>query len=850
MIIKELFLINFGKFNNKKITLSPDMNIIFGENEAGKSTVFQFIVGMFYGFYKPYVKKRKYLDIHEAMRPWRGGGYKGSILIYDELSSRDLRIERNFAKGEEAVKVFVENTGEEITHEYDIHSVYRLPDVASRHLGVSYATFINTLAVKQLGHETDESLDVELKNSVVNALSTHSMDVSLNKVQATIDRKLSEIGSSRRKTSKFYMTQQKLKDLEEELSVSLNIHKEIMSAKNESKDIHEDKLETLKQLKLIELIEDYRNIRKEVERSEQINEMSTTVKELKSEQAALKITDEFSLEQIESAIEDNTELNFAKGQLDKTRIEINSILSEIESLEQELNEPSSKVTEESLEKLTKDIFYCNDLNNEQNELSREISASKVSEEALQEELADLVVKKKSFSLNKFLGIGFSLLGIIIIVLSFVILVKPTNVTIGLSIGSICFVIGVIVFLGYKHKNKSFNAQHRQLNYELNTNREEYKTKEIKLEKQQSQIRQIIDTYQVLDIPSLISLKDTWLTEIMGQASLIKIYNKQMESLKKLKVKQKALENNKAVVLSNISELENRVRSITSYYHISTNEELKAIKQRFIDFNKLNDAIMNQELRINDLLDGKTIEVFNHDLELLNNQFNERLNKQQDIKVLSNEWFLSEEANALLNNKEVLIESINSKNQTLASLQSKADTIRRGHRLVAEIEEDLVNEQAELLKLEFDKKVYETIGDTITTITDELQHNFAPMLNKTVSTMVNRVTNTKYSDVKINPEMLMRLIDPDSHQMVHANQLSRGTMDLFYLALRRALTQWIAADSKLPIILDESFAHFDDVRLETVLNLFSSEAEQVLLFTCQQRELVLAKDMNNISFINL
>ena len=46
MIIKDIQLTNFGKFNHKYISLEPGLNIIYGENEAGKTTLHTFIRGM------------------------------------------------------------------------------------------------------------------------------------------------------------------------------------------------------------------------------------------------------------------------------------------------------------------------------------------------------------------------------------------------------------------------------------------------------------------------------------------------------------------------------------------------------------------------------------------------------------------------------------------------------------------------------------------------------------------------------------------------------------------------------------------------------------------------------------
>ena len=52
MIIKDIRLTNFGKFNHKMVTLEPGLNIVYGENEAGKTTLHTFIRGMLFGIEK------------------------------------------------------------------------------------------------------------------------------------------------------------------------------------------------------------------------------------------------------------------------------------------------------------------------------------------------------------------------------------------------------------------------------------------------------------------------------------------------------------------------------------------------------------------------------------------------------------------------------------------------------------------------------------------------------------------------------------------------------------------------------------------------------------------------------
>ena len=55
MIIKDIQLTNFGKFNHKSVSLEPGLNIIYGENEAGKTTIHTFIRGMLFGIEKQIV---------------------------------------------------------------------------------------------------------------------------------------------------------------------------------------------------------------------------------------------------------------------------------------------------------------------------------------------------------------------------------------------------------------------------------------------------------------------------------------------------------------------------------------------------------------------------------------------------------------------------------------------------------------------------------------------------------------------------------------------------------------------------------------------------------------------------
>lgn len=66
------------------------------------------------------------------------------------------------------------------------------------------------------------------------------------------------------------------------------------------------------------------------------------------------------------------------------------------------------------------------------------------------------------------------------------------------------------------------------------------------------------------------------------------------------------------------------------------------------------------------------------------------------------------------------------------------------------------------------------------------------------------------------------------------QVSQGTLEQIYFALRMAASELLYAE-QYPVILDDTFAFYDDVRLEQVLNWLAGCGHQVILFSCQNRE---------------
>jgi len=85
MILEELHLTGFGKFQNKIFPFKKGLNIIVGDNEAGKSTLFQAIFGVIFGFKSD----------SDRYRPWHHPtAYQAKLALTS--GDHEVQFERNF----------------------------------------------------------------------------------------------------------------------------------------------------------------------------------------------------------------------------------------------------------------------------------------------------------------------------------------------------------------------------------------------------------------------------------------------------------------------------------------------------------------------------------------------------------------------------------------------------------------------------------------------------------------------------------------------------------------------------------------------------------------------------------
>ncbi|MCI9136177.1 MAG: hypothetical protein HFH48_01210, partial [Lachnospiraceae bacterium] len=108
------------------------------------------------------------------------------------------------------------------------------------------------------------------------------------------------------------------------------------------------------------------------------------------------------------------------------------------------------------------------------------------------------------------------------------------------------------------------------------------------------------------------------------------------------------------------------------------------------------------------------------------------------------------------------------------------------------------------------------------------------MEQEISDILSELTNGKYK--KIGLDAQMNLVTTAGKRRLYPWQLSQGTMEQMYLALRMGAGRFFAKEESMPLLLDEVFASFDEKRLEGAMQWLGRQEQQIFLFTCQKREM--------------
>lgn len=191
MKINYLKINGFGKLKDKEIELSENINLIYGKNEAGKSTLLKFISSMFYGVSKN--KNKKEFSDYEKYKPWKNEEFSGKM-IYELDNHEKYEIYRDFNK--KNPQIYNKN-GEEISKIFNINKT-KGNEFFYEQTKVDEEMLFSTSMINQTELVLGSNEQQILTQKMANILSTGEENISYKKAIEKLNKKLlEEVGTER-----------------------------------------------------------------------------------------------------------------------------------------------------------------------------------------------------------------------------------------------------------------------------------------------------------------------------------------------------------------------------------------------------------------------------------------------------------------------------------------------------------------------------------------------------------------------------------------------------------------------------------------------------------------------------
>ena len=208
MKVNKIKINSYGKLKNKQIDLKDGINIIYGKNEAGKSTILRFIVNSFYGISKN--KKGKEYSDYERYLPWNNEEFSGNI-EYELDNKAEYEIHRDFKKKNPQI---YNEMKENISSEFNINKT-RGNEFFYEQTKVDEDLFLSTVVVGQQELKLEKQQQSILVQKIANLIGTGEDNVSFKRAIDRVNRRqLDEVGTSKSREKPINIISRKIEKLE------------------------------------------------------------------------------------------------------------------------------------------------------------------------------------------------------------------------------------------------------------------------------------------------------------------------------------------------------------------------------------------------------------------------------------------------------------------------------------------------------------------------------------------------------------------------------------------------------------------------------------------------------------
>jgi len=194
-------------------------------------------------------------------------------------------------------------------------------------------------------------------------------------------------------------------------------------------------------------------------------------------------------------------------------------------------------------------------------------------------------------------------------------------------------------------------------------------------------------------------------------------------------------------------------------------------------------------------------------------------------------------------------------RALDAARGRVSEFERAHQTpVAELEERALSAAAKRDRLRAVRQALETASVEIERVKDIVHRDFTPPLNDAVSKLGSAMTGGRYGEAWIDPaDFTVRVRVPETATTQEATVLSTGTLQQLQLALRAALATTLGNGERVPILVDDALANADDTRAEAALlqaHKLAESGQQIIFFTHREALEARASSLVGVSVVRL
>lgn len=417
MKIKSINIASFGGLKNTQLSFENGFNVVYGNNENGKTTIMNFIKMMFYGTERGSAQISK--NLRKKYTPWDSSAMAGSIDFENE--GRLYRIERIFGSSNSTDKVTL--------IDLDLGSRETVSaDIGEKLFGISCSAFERSIFIGQFGFpESNSSAEGEINSKLSNLTSTGDQAISFDEVNARLQSAKFALMSKSGKAGVYDKNLIAAKELAAKIENAKQTQLEIANKKQFAEDLKNKILElqtSADNLKIkIDSEQDFRN-------AEKLTELLALKEKLDALNQTLKLenggtADEMFVRKVE----------FCLSKIEALETKINAKFNENKIIEQNLQlalNPSVDATPEKLEELTKKLENLEKektaLSQKTDELQQAINTPKPKSYIVFYALALVldVVAAVTFNFNKLLFGACTGVSVVFLILAIILMLKSKN----------------------------------------------------------------------------------------------------------------------------------------------------------------------------------------------------------------------------------------------------------------------------------------------------------------------------------------------------------------------------------------------------------------------------------------